>query len=75
LDVEVLAQNVLKDLRLLDVRLLVRINPIHEATKEYCSSKEEIDIAIANGADIIMLPFSKTLNEVAQFLTYVDGRV
>lgn len=72
---EVLAQNVLKDLRLLDVRLLVRINPIHEATKEYCSSKEEIDIAIANGADIIMLPFSKTLNEVAQFLTYVDGRV
>lgn len=75
MDVEVLAQNVLKDLRLLDVRLLVRINPIHEATKEYCSSKEEIDIAIANGADIIMLPFSKTLNEVAQFLTYVDGRV
>lgn len=75
LDVEVLAQNVLKDLRLLDVRLLVRINPIHEATKEYCSSKEEIDIAIANGADIIMLPFFKTLNEVAQFLTYVDGRV
>lgn len=70
-----LSQNVLKDLRLLDVRLLVRINPIHEATKEYCSSKEEIDIAIANGADIIMLPFSKTLNEVAQFLTYVDGRV
>lgn len=70
-----LAQNVLKDLRLLDVRLLVRINPIHEATKEYCSSKEEIDIAIANGADIIMLPFSKTLNEVSQFLTYVDGRV
>ena len=70
-----LAQNVLKDLSLLDVRLLVRINPIHEATKEYCSSKEEIDIAIANGADIIMLPFSKTLNEVAQFLTYVDGRV
>lgn len=70
-----LAQNVLKDLRLLDVRLLVRINPIHEATKEYCSSKEKIDIAIANGADIIMLPFSKTLNEVAQFLTYVDGRV
>lgn len=56
-------------------RLLVRINPIHEATKEYCSSKEEIDIAIANGADIIMLPFFKTLNEVAQFLTYVDGRV
>ncbi|WP_148410988.1 aldolase/citrate lyase family protein [Murimonas intestini] len=55
--------------------LLVRVNPIHEATQEYCSSKEEIDTAIANGADILMLPFFKTLNEVAQFLTYVDGRV
>ena len=55
--------------------LLVRINPIHEATKEYCSSKEEIDTAIANGADILMLPYFKTVGEVASFLEYVDGRV
>lgn len=54
--------------------LLVRINPIHEATKEYCSSKEEIDTAIANGADILMLPYFKTVGEVASFLEYVDGR-
>ncbi len=55
--------------------LLVRINPIHEATAEVISSKEEIDSVIKNGADIIMLPYFKTLNEVAQFLTMVDGRV
>lgn len=54
--------------------LLVRVNPIHEATTDYCSSKEEIDTAIANGADVIMLPFFKTVSEVEQFLTYVGGR-
>lgn len=55
--------------------LLVRVNPIHEATSEYCSSKEEIDTAIKNGADILMLPYFKTLTEVAKFLSFVDGRV
>ena len=74
------SKHTLDDVRIISkaitmAELLVRINPIHEATEEYCSSKEEIDIAIANGADIIMLPFFKTLNEVAQFLTYVNGRV
>lgn len=54
--------------------LLVRINPIHEITKDYCSSKEEIDKVISNGADIVMLPFFKTLAEVSQFITYVNGR-
>lgn len=55
--------------------LLVRVNPIHEVTSEYCSSKEEIDTAIKNGADILMLPYFKTLTEVAKFLSFVDGRV
>lgn len=54
--------------------LLVRINPIHDATAEYISSKEEIDTVIKNGADILMLPYFRTLNEVTQFLTLVDGR-
>ena len=54
--------------------LLVRVNPIHCATKEYCSSKEEIDTAIANGADVLMLPYFKTTEEVASFIEYVDGR-
>lgn len=55
--------------------LLVRINPIHEATNEYCSSAEEIEQVIEAGADIIMLPFFKTCKEVADFLQCVDGRV
>ena len=54
--------------------LLVRVNPIHEATDQYTSSKEEIDGAITNGADIVMLPFFKTLNEVEKFIGYVNGR-
>ena len=55
--------------------LVVRVNPIHSATDEYVSSQEEIDTTIANGADIIMLPFFKTAEEVKQFLKMVDGRV
>ena len=55
--------------------VLVRVNPIHEASETYISSKEEIDRAIANGADILMLPFFKTVTEVQQFVELVDGRV
>lgn len=54
--------------------LLVRINPIHEATDAYISSKEEIDGAIANGANILMLPYFKTVSEVRTFVELVDGR-
>lgn len=54
--------------------LLVRVNPIHNATEDYCSSKEEIDAAISAGADILMLPYFKTVEEVEIFLALVDGR-
>ena len=54
--------------------LLVRINPIHEAAAEYGSSKEEIDGAIQSGADILMLPYFKTVDEVQRFVDLVDGR-
>lgn len=54
--------------------LLVRINPIHEATEEYISSKEEIDQAIANGAKILMLPYFKSVDEVRTIVKLVDGR-
>jgi len=54
--------------------LLVRVNPIHDASSEYVSSKEEIDKAIKNGAKIIMLPYFKTAQEVQQFIALVDGR-
>lgn len=48
--------------------LLVRSNPIYE------NSKQEIDTIVKNGADIVMLPYFKTCEEVQQFVDYVDGR-
>jgi len=55
-------------------KVLVRVNPIHEALPDYPSSKDEIDASIAAGADILMLPFFKTIQEVKQFVRYVNGR-
>lgn len=54
--------------------LMVRCNPIHEATAEYCSSEEEIDAIVEAGADIIMLPYFKTAEEVKTFVELVGGR-
>ena len=54
--------------------LLVRCNPIHNETSEYCSSEEEIDGIIQNGADVIMLPYFKTAEEVEKFVECVGGR-
>lgn len=48
--------------------LLVRSNPIYE------NSKEEIDTIVKNGADVVMLPYFKTCEEVQQFIDYVGGR-
>ena len=55
-------------------KLLVRINPIHDVRDDYFSSKEEVEATIKAGADIIMLPFFKTVEEVNKFLGYVNGR-
>ncbi len=55
-------------------KVLVRCNPIHQATEKYCSSKEEIDAIVSSGADIIMLPYFKTVEEVKTFIKLVDGR-
>ena len=54
--------------------LLVRINPIHKATNDYTSTEAEIDAVINAGADIIMLPFFKTAEEVRRFVADVNGR-
>ncbi len=54
--------------------LLVRVNPIHESTDEYVSSEGEIDAVIKNGADIVMLPYFKTVEEVERFIKVVNGR-
>lgn len=54
--------------------LMVRCNPIHEKTADYCSSQEEIDAVVDSGADVIMLPYFKTAHEVEKFVRMVDGR-
>ena len=55
-------------------KVLVRVNPIHQGLVDYPSSKEEIDEVINAGADIVMLPFFKTVDEVKKFIGYVNGR-
>lgn len=52
----------------------VRVNPIHDELSNYPDSKHEIDEVINAGADIVMLPFFKTVDEVSKFLNYVNGR-
>ena len=54
--------------------LLVRVNPIHDETAEYDSSEDEINASIEAGADIVMLPFFKTVAEVQRFIRIVNGR-
>lgn len=48
--------------------MLVRINPWYEG------SQKEIEDVILAGADIIMLPMWKTIDEVSDFLNAVNGR-
>lgn len=55
-------------------KVLVRVNPIHKASSEYFSSEDEIDAVIKAGADIVMLPYFKTIKEVDTFIRYVDNR-
>ena len=49
-------------------KLLVRVNPI------YKGSKDEINKVIDDGADIVMLPFFKSKEEVDTFVKCVDKR-
>lgn len=48
--------------------LLVRSNPIHYG------SKEEIETIIKNGADVVMLPYFKSVEEVEKFIELINGR-
>ncbi|MBQ6996889.1 MAG: aldolase [Oscillospiraceae bacterium] len=57
-----------------NAELLVRVNPIHEATDSYLGTEEEVEQTIAAGADVIMLPMFRTKAEVARFLKAVNGR-
>lgn len=53
---------------------MVRVNPLHTAAEDYCSSEDEINQSIEAGADVIMLPMFKTADDVKKFVSYVDGR-
>lgn len=52
-----------------NAELLVRVNPI------YAASEGEINECIKRGADILMLPYFKSGDEVSKFIKFVDGRV
>ncbi len=54
--------------------LLVRVNPVHDATADYGSTEEEVESVIAAGADVIMLPYFKAVSEVRRFIKAVGGR-
>jgi 2-keto-3-deoxy-L-rhamnonate aldolase RhmA len=57
-----------------NAELLVRVNPLHKATDEYNSSKDEIDATIEAGADVVMLPMLNTAEDAKTFVEYVGGR-
>ena len=48
--------------------VFVRINPIYD------ESEKEIEDVVALGANVIMLPMSRTVEEVSQFINLVGGR-
>lgn len=51
-----------------EAELLVRLNPLYE------DSAEEVEGAIAAGADLLMLPMFETADQVAEFTALVKGR-
>ena len=51
-----------------NAELIVRVNPMFEG------SEKEINEVIEHGAQIVMLPFFKTVREVKEFIRIVNGR-
>lgn len=60
--------DVLKGTELSGTDLMVRINPLYDG------SAREIDAAIAGGADCIMLPMFRSLDEIAAIGAMIAGR-
>ncbi|QBY01298.1 aldolase [Rhodophyticola sp. CCM32] len=52
-----------------DAHLLVRINPLHEG------SKDEVDAVVARGADAVMLPMFHNRDTLARFFDILADRV
>lgn len=57
-----------------EAKIMVRVNPIHEANSLYPGTEKEVNQVVEAGADIIMLPYFKTVNEVERFIQAVNGR-
>lgn len=55
-------------------QVMVRVNPLHDATDEYCSSEEEINAVIDAGADLVMLPYFHGAEDMERFVKIVNGR-
>jgi hypothetical protein len=51
-----------------DAALFARLNPIHDGTRD------EVESALAFGADVLMLPHFRTVREVETFTMTVGGR-
>ncbi|MGN1445080.1 MAG: aldolase/citrate lyase family protein [Eubacteriales bacterium] len=54
--------------------IVVRVNPMHEGQPGLASTAEEVDAVIAAGADLVMLPYFKTADQVRRFVDMVGGR-
>lgn len=57
-----------------NAELLVRVNPLHEKTEIYTDSVDEINQVIEAGAQTVMLPMLRTVDDAARFVEIVDGR-
>ena len=57
-----------------NAELVVRVNPMHEKTSDFMGSDYEINSVIDAGADLIMLPMYRSMDEVEKFLRIVNGR-
>lgn len=57
-----------------NAELMVRVNPIHEKSLDFKGSDYEINSVIDAGADIVMLPMYRSLDEVERFLKIMGGR-
>ena len=57
-------------------QVLVRVNPIHNLSIEnkYKGTEREVASVIRAGADVVMLPYFKTADEVRRFIKAVKGK-
>lgn len=57
-------------------KVMARVNPIHDISIEKKRNGSEFEIAsvIRAGADIVMLPYFKTVDEVRRFVKAVNGK-